>query len=299
MSLLIVGSVALDHIEAPAGAVEEALGGAACYASVAASYFTRVRAIGVAGEDFPQQHIDFLAARGIDVSGIERARGRTFRWRGRYHESLDRRDTLLTELGVFERFDPRLPESHRESDWVFLANIHPSLQRSVLEQARRPRFSAMDSMNLWIDTTRAELLDVIRRVDCVILNDEEARQLTERPNLVQAGEAVRALGPRSVVVKRGESGALLFDEEGIFAAPAFPLRDVVDPTGAGDCFAGAFMGSLARSGRHDGASLRQAMIYGSTVASFCVERFGLDRFRSLEAPEIEARFTAFRDLTRF
>jgi sugar/nucleoside kinase (ribokinase family) len=299
MSLLIVGSVALDHIEAPAGSVEEALGGAACYASIAASYFTRVRAIGVAGEDFPQQHIDFLASRGIDVSGIERARGRTFRWRGRYHESLDRRDTLLTELGVFERFEPRLPESHRESDWVFLANIHPSLQRSVLEQARRPRFSAMDSMNLWIDTTRAELLDVIRRVDCVILNDEEARQLTECPNLVRAGDAVRALGPRSVVIKRGESGALLFDESGIFAAPAFPLREVVDPTGAGDCFAGAFMGALARSGRHDPASLRQAMIYGASVASFCVERFGLERFRELEAPEIEARFSAFRDLTRF
>jgi len=299
MSLLIVGSVALDHIEAPAGSVEEALGGAACYASVAASYFTRVRAIGVAGEDFPQQHVDFLASRGIDVSGIERASGRTFRWRGRYHESLDRRDTLLTELGVFERFDPRLPESHRESDWVFLANIHPALQSSVLRQTRRPRFTAMDSMNLWIDTTRGELLDVIRRVDCVVLNDEEARQLTERPNLVQAGEAVRALGPRSVVIKRGESGALLFDDSGVFAAPAFPLRDVVDPTGAGDCFAGAFMGSLARSGRHDPDSLRQAMIYGSTVASFCVERFGVERFYSLEAPEIEARFAAFRELTRF
>jgi sugar/nucleoside kinase (ribokinase family) len=299
MSLLIVGSVALDHIEAPAGSVEDALGGAACYASVAASYFTRVRAIGVAGEDFPQQHLDFLAGRGIDVTGIERAAGRTFRWRGRYHESLDRRDTLLTELGVFEHFQPRLARDHRESEWVFLANIHPSLQHSVLEQARRPRFSALDSMNLWIDTTRKELLDVIARVDCVILNDEEARQLTERGNLVQAAEAVRALGPRAVVIKRGESGALLFDALGIFAAPAFPLRQVVDPTGAGDCFAGAFMGALARSGRDDPASLRQAIIYGSTVASFCVERFGLERFHGLDTPEIEARFAAFRELTSF
>jgi sugar/nucleoside kinase (ribokinase family) len=299
MSLLIVGSVALDHIEAPAGSVEETLGGAACYAGIAASYFTQVRAVGVAGDDFPQSHIDFLASRGIDVSALERARGRTFRWRGRYHESLDRRDTLLTELGVFERFDPRLPASHRDSDLVFLANIHPALQRSVLEQARRPRFSAMDSMNLWIDTTRSELLDVISRVDCVILNDEEARQLTERSNLVQAAEAIRALGPGAVVIKRGESGALLFDAAGIFAAPAFPLRDVVDPTGAGDCFAGAFMGSLARSGRHDPASLRQAMIYGASVASFCVERFGLERFRNLELREIETRFESFRALTRF
>jgi sugar/nucleoside kinase (ribokinase family) len=299
MSLLIVGSVALDHIEAPAGSVEDALGGAACYASVAASYFAPVRAIGVAGEDFPQRHLDFLAGRGIDVTGIERAAGRTFRWRGRYHESLDRRDTLLTELGVFEHFQPRLARDHRESEWVFLANIHPALQRSVLEQARRPRFSALDSMNLWIDTTRKELLEVIARVDCVILNDEEARQLTERGNLVQAAEAVRALGPRAVVIKRGESGALLFDALGIFAAPAFPLRDVVDPTGAGDCFAGAFMGALARSGRDDAASLRQAVIYGSTVASFCVERFGLERFDGLGAPEIEARFAAFRALTSF
>jgi sugar/nucleoside kinase (ribokinase family) len=299
MSLLIVGSVALDHIEAPAGSVEDALGGAACYASVAASYFTEVRAIGVAGDDFPQRHLDFLAGRGIDVSGIERAPGRTFRWRGRYHESLDRRDTLLTELGVFERFQPRLAATHRDSDMVFLANIHPALQRSVLEQARRPRFSALDSMNLWIDTTRSELLDVIARVDCVILNDEEARQLTEQVNLVRAGEAVRALGPRAVVVKRGESGALLFDAEGIFAAPAFPLSAVVDPTGAGDCFAGAFMGALARSGRHDPASLRQAMIYGCSVASFCVERFGLERFHDLAANEIESRFKAFRALTSF
>jgi sugar/nucleoside kinase (ribokinase family) len=299
MSLLIVGSVALDHIETPTSSIEDALGGAACYASIAASYFTRVRAIGVAGDDFPQPHIDFLASRGVDVSGIERAPGRTFRWRGRYHESLDRRDTLLTELGVFEHFQPRLSASHRDSDLVFLANIHPALQRSVLEQARRPRFSAMDSMNLWIDTTRKELVDVIRRVDCVVLNDEEARQLTERGNLVQAAEAVRALGPSAVVIKRGESGALLFDAEGIFAAPAFPLREVVDPTGAGDCFAGAFMGALARSGRHDPASLRQAVIYGACVASFCVERFGLERFRNLDLPEVEARFAAFRELVRF
>jgi sugar/nucleoside kinase (ribokinase family) len=299
MSLLIVGSVALDHIEAPAGSVEDTLGGAACYASVAASYFTRVRAVGVAGDDFPQRHIDFLAARGVDVSGIERAAGRTFRWRGRYHEALDRRDTLLTELGVFESFQPKLPELHRESELVFLANIHPALQRSVLEQARRPRFSALDSMNLWIDTTRNELLEVIARVDCAVLNDEEARQLTERNNLVQAAEAVRALGPRAVVIKRGENGAFLFDAQGMFAVPAFPLREPVDPTGAGDCFAGAFMGALARSGRNDAASLRQAVIYGSTVASFCVERFGLERFRELELAEIEARFQAFRDLTRF
>jgi sugar/nucleoside kinase (ribokinase family) len=299
MSLLVVGSIALDHIEAPAGCAQDVLGGAASYASVAASYFAPVRAIGVAGADFPQEHVDFLASRGIDVSGVERAPGRTFRWRGRYHESLDRRDTLLTELGVFEHFQPRLSEKHRASDWVFLANIHPALQRSVLDQVRAPRFVAMDSMNLWIDTTRAELLDVIARVDCLILNDEEARQLTEKSNLVQAAEAVRALGPGAVIVKRGESGALLFDAQGVFAAPAFPLRHVVDPTGAGDSFAGGFMGALVRRGAQDPDSLRQAMIYGSAVASFCVERFGLDRFRELDLAQIEARFAAFRELTRF
>ncbi len=299
MSLLVVGSVALDHVEAPAGSIEDALGGAACYAAVAASYFTRVHPVGVAGHDFPQAHLDFLAAKGIDVSGIERADGPTFRWRGRYHESLNRRDTLLTELGVFEHFEPKLSDAQRACDWVFLANIHPGLQLGVVEQTASPRFVAMDSMNLWIDTTRAELLEVLRRVDCAVLNDEEALQLTEESNLVRAAEGIRELGPSTVIIKRGEHGALLFDAEGIFAAPAFPLREVVDPTGAGDCFAGGFMGSLAREGATDAGALRRAVVHGSTVASFCVERFSLDRFRDLEAAEIDARFAAFRELTRF
>ncbi len=297
--LLVVGSVALDDVEAPAGNVKGVLGGAASHFSVAAAYFARVRTVGVVGHDFPQEHLDFLASRGIDISGITRADGPTFRWGGRYNDSLNRRDTLFTELGVFADFDPELPESHRTPDLVFLANIHPSLQLRVLEQARAPRFTAMDSMNFWIETTRDELLTTLARVDGLVINDEEALQLTEQPNLVLAAGAIRRLGPQTVIIKRGERGALLFDDDGVFAAPAFPLREVRDPTGAGDSFAGGFMGSLAQDESFEGDALRRAVIYGSVLASFCVERFGLDRFRDLGREEIETRFEEFRALTRF
>ncbi len=297
--LLVVGSVALDDIEAPAGSVKGVLGGAASHFSVAAAYFARVRTVGVVGHDFPQEHLDFLASRGIDISGITRADGPTFRWGGRYHDSLNRRDTLFTELGVFADFDPELPESHRTPDLVFLANIHPSLQLRVLEQARAPLFTAMDSMDLWIETTRNELLATLARVDGLVINDEEALQLTEQPNLVLAAGAIRRLGPQTVIIKRGENGALLFDDDGVFAAPAFPLREVRDPTGAGDSFAGGFMGSLAQEGSFAGDALRRAVIYGSVLASFCVERFSLDRFRDLGREEIDTRFEEFRALTRF
>src|SRR5215831_2699518 len=281
MSLLVVGSVALDDIEAPAGHAKGVLGGAASYFGVAASFFVPVRVVAVVGDDFPEEHVRFLSSKGLDLAGLERVPGRTFRWGGRYRASLNERDTLFTELGVFERFEPKIPAAWRDSEWVFLANIQPTLQKSVLEQTRAPRFSAMDTMNFWIEGSRTELAKTLAVVNGLVINDEEARQLTGEPNLVRAAEAIRALGPRVVIVKRGEHGALLFDDAGIFAAPAFPLREVRDPTGAGDSFAGGLMGALASAGSVDTDSLRRAMIYGSVLASFCVERFGLDRLRDL------------------
>ncbi len=299
MSLLVVGSVALDDIETPSGSVKGVLGGAASYFAAASSYFVGVRAVGVVGHDFPSEHLEFLASRGVDIDGIYRADGSTFRWGGRYLQNVNQRETLFTELGVFENFEPELPPSYRDSPYVFLANIHPSLQLRVLEQARAPVFTAMDTMNFWIERTPVELREVLARVEGLIINDEEACQLTGERNLVLAAEAIHALGPRTVIIKRGENGALLFEAGVVFAAPAFPLREVRDPTGAGDSFAGGFMGALARDGRVDASSLRRAMIYGSVMASFCVERFSLDRFRELGSEEIERRFEAFRALTRF
>lgn len=299
MSLLVVGSVALDDVEAPGGKVEGVLGGAACYFSVAASYLTKVAAVGVVGDDFPTEHLEFLASRGIDISGIYTAAGSTFRWGGRYHESMNDRDTLFTDLGVFETFNPDLPDSHRDPRYVFLANIHPSIQRRVLEQTRAPQFSAMDTMNFWIEGTNDELRQTLSQVNGLVINDEEARQLTEENNLVSAAHAIRDLGPHTVIIKRGEHGALLFDEHGIFSAPAFPLRHVKDPTGAGDSFAGGFMGAIAKHDQVTPEVLRSAVISGSVMASFCVEDFSLDRFRSLRADEVDERFEAFRKLTRF
>ncbi len=299
MSVLVVGSVAFDDIETPSGQAKGVLGGAACYFSLAASYFAPVRAVGVVGSDFPDEHLDFLRAHGVDTRGIYRSEGSTFRWGGRYRESLNERDTLFTDLGVFDGFNPDLPEAYHDSEYVFLANIHPSLQLRVLEQARAPRFTAMDTMDFWIEGTREELERTLARVDGLVINDQEARQLTGERNLVQAVVAIRSLGPRIVVIKRGEHGALLFDQEGIFSAPAFPLREIQDPTGAGDSFAGGFVGALAREGKLDSAALRRAVIYGSVLASFCVECFGLDRFRELESQQIEERFAHFRALTTF
>jgi len=299
MGLLVVGSVALDDIETPTDKVEGVLGGAASYFSVAASYFTPVRAVGVVGDDFDSAHLDFLASRSVDTSGIYTATGSTFRWGGRYHVSMNQRDTLFTELGVFEGFEPTLSEAHAESPYVFLANIHPSLQLSVLEQANALRFSAMDTMNFWIEGTPAELAKVLASVNGLVINDEEAMQLTGASNVIRAAEAIREMGPEIVIVKRGEYGALLFDKTGVFSAPAYPLRDVCDPTGAGDSFAGGFMGHIAREGSHDRAALRRAVVNGSVMASFCCEAFGLDRFRTLTPAEIETRTEEFRSLVRF
>jgi sugar/nucleoside kinase (ribokinase family) len=299
MSLLVVGSVALDDIEAPAGSVKSVLGGAAAYFGVAASYFAPVRVVAVVGEDFPEEHVRFLASKGLDLAGLERVPGRTFRWGGRYRASLNERDTLFTELGVFADFRPKLPPAYRDSEWVFLANIQPTLQRNVLEQTRAPRFSAMDTMNFWIEGARAELAETLSLVRGLVINDEEARQLTGQSNLLLAADAIQHMGPSVVIVKRGEHGALLFDNQGVFAAPAFPLREVQDPTGAGDAFAGGLMGALASQGEVTSDSLRRAMIYGSVLASFCVERFSLDRLRDLTRKDVDARFEQFRRLTAF
>jgi sugar/nucleoside kinase (ribokinase family) len=297
--VLVVGSIALDDIETPAGSARGVLGGAASYFAIAARYFGPVAAVGVVGSDFPAEHRAFLAERGVDLAGVEAREGKTFRWGGRYNAGLDRRDTLFTELGVFDGWEPRLAPPQREAPFVFLANIHPAIQRRVREQVRAPRFAAMDSMNFWIERTRDELAETLARVHGLVINDEEARQLTGESNLVRAALAIRDLGPGVVIVKRGESGALLFDEAGIFAAPAFPLREVVDPTGAGDSFAGGLMGALAAEGASGPEALRRAVIYGSVMASFCVERFGLARFETLERPEVDRRFADFRALTRF
>jgi sugar/nucleoside kinase (ribokinase family) len=299
MSLCVVGSVALDTVEIKGQRHPDLLGGSASFFATAASYFTPVQLVAVVGEDFPQAHTDFFASHRIDLAGLERAHGQTFRWSGRYSDDLAHRTTLETHLNVFAEFRPKLPEGWRDSEWLFLGNILPALQLDVLEQVKEPRLVAMDTMNLWIDTEPAALAKVLSRVDLLVINDEEARQLSREHNLQRAARAIRAMGPKTVIVKRGDSGALLFHEHGVFAAPAYPLEEVVDPTCAGDTFAGGFMGYLARAGSLSPQAVRQAMFYGSVMASFCVEALSLDRLRNLTTGEIEGRYRAFRDLTHF
>lgn len=298
-SLLVVGSVAFDTVETRVGKREEVLGGAASYFSVAASFLAPVRLVAVVGDDFPAAHTAVLERHGVDLAGLERVRGRTFRWSGVYSPDFATRTTLDTQLNVFQDFHPKLPAAWGSSDYVFLANIDPVLQLGVLEQAGKPRFVACDTMNFWISGKRPELLKLLERVDMLLLNDEEARQLSGEANLPAAARAIRKLGPRAVVIKRGDAGALLFHEGGVFAAPAFPIEDVVDPTGAGDSFAGGFMGWLAREGDTSPATIRTAMILGSVLASFSVEDFSLDRFRALDLSQIRERFSAFSDLVHF
>jgi sugar/nucleoside kinase (ribokinase family) len=299
MSLLAVGSVALDSVETPFGRREEVLGGSATYFSTCASFFGPVRLVAVVGEDFPDEHVTFLRERGVDLSGLARRPGRTFRWTGRYEFDLNQAHTLDTQLNVFADFRPELPEAYRDSTHVFLGNIDPELQGRVLDQVRSPRFVAADTMNFWISSRRAALLATLGRVDMLFVNDAEVRQLAGEHNVVRAARAVLGLGPRTVVVKRGEYGALCFSGEEVFAASAYPLPELFDPTGAGDSFAGGFMGYLARAGGLDHHAMRRAIVLGGVLASFAVERFSLDRLRSLTPEEIRSRYGEFRRLTHF
>lgn len=300
MSILVVGSVAYDDLETPAGRRSNVLGGAATHFGTAASFFTTVHLVGVVGGDFESDHVEFLRGRGIDLAGLKVVRdGKTFRWSGHYLNDLNAAETLDTQLGVFATFDPELSEHHRERPYLFLANIHPELQLKVLDQMRAPRLIAMDTMNLWINTQRDALQRVIERAHLVFVNDGEAGLLTGEGNVVRAARRIMAWGPRAVVIKRGEYGALLFTREGIFAAPALPMERVVDPTGAGDTFAGGFMGCVARAGDCSESTLRRAVVLGSVMASFQVEDFGLDRLRRLTPADIDGRFAAFRNLAHF
>lgn len=297
MSIVVVGSVFYDSIETPHGSVDRALGGAATYFSVAASFFAPVRMVATVGDDFPQDEIGSLIARGIDVSGVQQQPGKTGSWRGRYHEDMNQRDTLDLDLGVFSHFEPDLPESHRDAPYVFLANIDPRLQGKVLDQLRAPGVVGCDTMNHWISSARSELEQLLARVDILVINDEEARQLSGESNIVRAARKLLDMGPSRVLIKRGEYGVIQFSSEAIFAIPAFPLEQVFDPTGAGDTFAGGFMGQIARSGDRSEAGLRRAIVYGSVLASFVVEDFGLRRLRSLTQEEIEHRYRQFVALT--
>jgi sugar/nucleoside kinase (ribokinase family) len=311
MSILVVGSVALDHLETPFGVRERALGGSATFISIAARYLAPdVRFVGIVGGDFPQEHIDDLEARGIDLAGLERVpEGKTFSWGGRYHDDMNQRDTLYTELGVFAQFNPAIPEAWRRSDIVVLGNIHPSLQSHVLDQIAPGALVICDTMNLWIDTTRDDLLATIRRVDVLVLNDQEARQLTGERGTIAAARRLLAMGPRRVVVKKGEHGAFLMsadadnayaaNPDAMFFVPAYPLEAIKDPTGAGDTFAGGFAGALAASAAIDEDAFRRAMVYGSALASFCVEEFGIEGIRALRPDGIAARVERFREMVRF
>jgi sugar/nucleoside kinase (ribokinase family) len=299
MALLVVGSVALDSLETPFGRREEVLGGSASYFSVCASFFGPTRMVAVVGEDFPEEHVRFFESRGVDVRGLVRRPGRTFRWKGRYEFDLNTAHTLDTQLNVFAEFRPELPAHYRDSEYVFLGNIDPDLQRAVLDQVRAPRFVACDTMNFWIASKRESLLKTLRRVDMLFVNDAEVRQLAEEHNVVRAAKRILSLGPRAVVVKRGEYGALFFSGDEVFAASAYPLQAVFDPTGAGDSFAGGFMGYVARCRREDPATLRRAIVLGGVLASFTVEQFSLERLRSLTPGEIKARFAEARQLAHF
>lgn len=299
MSLLVVGSVAFDSVETPFGHRENALGGSALYFSACASYFTDVRLVAVVGEDFPEAPVDFLRSRKVDVSGLHRAPGKTFRWTGRYGYDLNDAETLDTQLNVFGEFAPNLSDTFRDSEYVFLANIDPELQLEVLDQVREPKFVACDTMNFWIDGKLAELKRTLSRVDMVVINEAEARELSGESNMVKAARAIRALGPSHVVIKRGEYGALSFCGDDVFFAPAYPLEDVFDPTGAGDTFAGGLLGNIARWGRLDADTLRLATVMGCTMASFVVEQFSFDGMRDLNDDKIHARLAAFRKLITF
>lgn len=300
--LLIVGTVAFDAIETPFGKTDKILGGAATYIGLSASHFNVKSAIvSVVGDDFPQEHIDLLTSRNIDVSGLEIVEGgKTFFWSGRYHNDLNSRDTLATELNVLADFQPKVPQDFTDSEVVMLGNLHPLVQSSVLDQmTSRPKLVVLDTMNFWMDCALSELLDVIKRIDVITINDEEARQLSGEYSLVKAAAKIQTMGPKYVVIKKGEHGALLFHENQVFFAPALPLEEVFDPTGAGDTFAGGFSGFIAQSENVSFENMKNAIIYGSNLASFCVEKFGTERMVNLGREEVIGRLQQFRSLTQF
>ncbi|MCI0433236.1 MAG: PfkB family carbohydrate kinase [Gemmatimonadetes bacterium] len=299
MSVLVVGSVALDTIETPFGRVADTIGGSATFFGASSSFFGPVQLVGVVGSDFPRHALRFLEERQVDLTGLETAAGESFRWAGAYDFDLNSRTTLETRLGVFAAFKPRIPEVFRDAEWIFLGNIDPVLQLDVLDQVRSPQLVACDTMNYWIEGKRAELLELLRRVHVLMVNDSEARELSGEYNLLRAARWIQSRGPELVVVKKGEHGAILFTRDVIFFAPGFPLEEVFDPTGAGDAFAGGFLGHLARAGAVTADDLRRAMIYGSALGSFAVERFGVQRLIDLTMEEIDDRVIRFRELTAF
>jgi len=299
MSILCVGSVALDSVETPFGKAERVVGGSAVYFAAAATLFQPVRLVGVVGSDYPMGSLDFLARRGGDLSGIEQVDGDSFFWAGRYHFDLNTRDTLETRLGVFADFHPRIPDAWRAARHVFLGNIDPALQHDVLDQVEAPELVACDTMNFWIEGARERLVELLERVDILIVNDAEVRQLAGESNLLRAARWVQDRGPRAVVVKKGEHGAMLFADQWMFFVPGYPLEMVFDPTGAGDAFAGGFMGYLGQSGSLDPHDLRLAMVYGSALGSFAVERFSVERLVDLGADDIRRRVQDFREITSF
>jgi sugar/nucleoside kinase (ribokinase family) len=299
MSILVVGSVAYDTVETPFGRAEKVLGGSATFFALAASFFAPVRLVGVVGDDFGEKELNVFRERGIDLQGLERSPGKTFHWQGRYSYDLNARDTICTDLNVFEFFKPKIPAAYRRCEHVFLGNIDPLLQRDVLDQVEKPRLVACDTMNFWISGKPEELRRTLARVDVLLINDAEARELSGEWNIVKAARAIRALGPRALLIKKGEHGVLMFSDEGSFAAPAYPLEDVFDPTGAGDSFAGGFVGYLAAADEANEGTLRRAAVMGSTLASFCVEAFSVDRLLTLTRGEIDERFRLFKRLTHF
>jgi sugar/nucleoside kinase (ribokinase family) len=299
MPILVVGSVAYDTVETPFGRAERVLGGSASFFSLAASFFGPVHLVGVVGHDFGEAQLAAFRGRSIDLEGLERMEGKTFHWQGKYSLDLNSRDTICTDLNVFEFFKPKIPARYRDSEIVFLGNIDPVLQRQVLEQVAKPRVVACDTMNFWIHGKPSEVRETLKKVHILLINDQEARELSGEWNLVKAARAIRAMGPGTLVVKKGEHGVLMFSEAGCFSAPAMPLEAVFDPTGAGDTFAGGFLGYLASTGQTGDAALRRAVVMGSTMASFCVEAFSLDRLLTLTRPEIDERYRGFEKLTRF
>lgn len=299
MSVLIVGSVALDSVRTQTEAHDNLLGGAASYASMAASFYGPVRMVGIVGDDFPAEYFELFQSRGIDTAGVQKANGKTFAWSGEYAADMNQRRTLSVALNVFETFRPDLPEAWRQTEFVLLANIAPALQHHVLDQMSRPKFVVADTMDLWIETTRDDLVRLLGRVDMLILNDGEARQLTGISSLPRAASALRALGPQWVAIKKGEHGCLLFGENEFFTVGAYPLEDVKDPTGCGDCFAGGLIGHIAACGSAEPATLRKAVVHGSVVASFNAESFSLKRLQALSRSDVDTRFRAFRAFSQF